>query len=156
ALTNAGYNAVKSIFPNAKVIVHLDRGYDNSLYRWIFDGLKNNGAKWDIIGMSVYPNWFTTANDWATCNSQVLANMNDLVSRYGTPVMVVECGMSWDSPTSCKSFLTDLITKVKSVPGNKGLGVFYWEPECYGEWKSYPFGAFDNSGKPTVALDAFK
>jgi len=156
ALTNAGYNAVKSVFPNAKVIVHLDKGYNNSLYRWIFDGLKNNGAKWDIIGMSVYPYWFTTANDWATCNTQVLANMNDMVSRYGTPVMVVECGMSWDSPATCKSFLSDLMTKVKSVSGKKGLGVFYWEPQSYGNWQGYSLGAFDNSGKPTVALDAFK
>ena len=156
ALTNAGYNAVKSVFPNAKVIVHLNNGYNNSLYRWIFDGLKNNGAKWDVIGMSVYPSWFTTSNDWAACNIQVLANMNDMVTRYSSEVMIVECGMSWDSPFACKSFLTDLITKVKSVPGNKGLGVFYWEPECYGGWKSYSLGAFDNSGKPTVALDAFK
>lgn len=28
---NTGYEAVKSVFPNAVVIVHLDNGYDNSL-----------------------------------------------------------------------------------------------------------------------------
>jgi len=156
ALTLSGYNAVKSVFPNAKVIVHLNNGYDNTLYRWIFDGLKNNGAKWDVIGMSVYPYWYTSSNDWAACNEKVLANMNDMVSRYGSEVMVVECGMSWDTPTVCKSFLSDLITKVKSVSNGKGTGVFYWEPECYGNWKSYSLGAFDNSGKPTAALDAFK
>ena len=75
ALTTAGYNAVKSVFPKAKVIVHLSNGYNNSLYRWIFDGLKNNGGKWDVIGLSVYPYWFTTSNDWAGCNAQCLANM---------------------------------------------------------------------------------
>ncbi len=155
ALTTSGYDAVKSVFPNAKVIVHINNGWDNSLFRWIFDGLKNNGGKWDIIGMSLYPGWYTTANDWSNCNKACLTNMNDMVSRYGKEVMIVECGMSWDSPTACKSFLTDLIAKTKTVTGDKGTGVFYWEPQSYGQWQGYSLGAFDNSGKPTVAMDAF-
>jgi arabinogalactan endo-1,4-beta-galactosidase len=122
------------------------------LFRWIFDGLKTNGAQWDITGMSLYP---STA-DWSTKNAQCLANMNDMVSRYNKDVMIVEVGMSWDQPDACKSFLTDLITKVKSVPNHRGLGVLYWEPESYGNWQGYTLGAFDNSGKPTAALDAFK
>jgi arabinogalactan endo-1,4-beta-galactosidase len=69
--------------------------------------------------------------------------------------MVVEVGMSWDQATACNSFLTDLISKVKSVTNNKGSGVFYWEPESYNNWQGYSMGAFDNSGKPTVALNAF-
>jgi len=155
ALTNSGYNAVKAVFPKAKVIVHLDNGYNNSLYRWLFDGLVTNNAKWDVIGLSVYPYWFTTSNDWKNCNLQCLANMDDMVSRYGKEVMVVECGMSWDSPTDCQNFLTDLISKTNSVVDSKGIGVFYWEPECYNNWQSYSMGAFDISGKPTEALNAF-
>jgi arabinogalactan endo-1,4-beta-galactosidase len=151
ALVTTGYNAVKAVFPKAKVIVHLQNGYDNSLYEWLFDGLKNNGAKWDVIGMSLYP----PTTGWSTYNTQCLANMNDMVSRYGSEVMICEVGMPWDSPTICQSFLTDLIAKVKSVSNNKGLGVFYWEPESYNNWQGYTLGAFDNSGKPTVALNAF-
>ena len=156
ALTTTGYDAVKSVFPKAKVIVHINDGYDNSKFRWIFDILKNYGGKWDVIGLSVYPYWFTPSNDWAKCNTQTLANMNDMVSRYNKEVMVVECGMSWDSPQACKSFLSDLIAKVKLVNSKKGLGVIYWEPQSYGGWEGYTLGAFDISGKPTVALDAFK
>ena len=156
ALNNAGYDAVKAVFPNSKVIVHLQDGYKNSLFRWIFDGFKNNGGKWDVIGLSLYPSWYTTVNDWQNANKDCLANMNDMVSRYGKEVMVVECGMSWDKPDACKSFLTDLILKTKSVTSGKGIGVFYWEPQCYNNWKGYSLGAFDASGKPTVALDAFK
>ena len=155
ALTLSGYNAVKTVFPNAKVVVHLNNGYDNALYRWIFDGLKNNGAKWDVIGMSVYPYWYTTSNDWVNCNTQVQLNMNDMVTRYGSEVMVVECGMSWDNATVCRSFLRDLITRVRAVKNSKGIGVMYWEPQAYGGWKNYSLGAFDNNGRPTVALDAF-
>lgn len=156
ALTQAGYDAVKSVFPASKVVVHLNNGFDNGLFRWIFDGLKANGAKWDVIGLSVYPEWFTVRNDWVACNTQVQLNMNDLVTRYGSEVMVVECGMSWDNPTLCRSFLRDLITRVKAVKNDKGTGVMYWEPQAYGNWKGYTLGAFDNNGRPTVALDAFK
>jgi arabinogalactan endo-1,4-beta-galactosidase len=69
---------------------------------------------------------------------------------------VVEVGMSWDQAASCKAFLDDLIAKTRSVAGDKVLGVLYWEPESYGNWKGYTLGAFDNSGKPTEALNAFK
>jgi arabinogalactan endo-1,4-beta-galactosidase len=150
-LVNAGYDAVKAVFPTAKVIVHVSNGWDNSLFRWLFDGLKNNGAKWDVIGMSLYP----TTSNWSTLNSQCLTNMNDMVARYSKEVMIVETGMSWDQPTVTNQFLTDIINKTKSIANGKGLGVLYWEPEAYNSWQGYTLGAFDNSGKPTSALNAF-
>jgi arabinogalactan endo-1,4-beta-galactosidase len=81
--------------------------------------------------------------------------MNDMVSRYSTKVMIVEVGMEAGAPTESKAFLTDIIAKTRSVSGNNGLGVFYWEPEAYNSWQGYGLGAFDSSGKPTIALDAF-
>ena len=151
-LINAGYNAVKSVSDTTKVIVHISNGYDNSLFRWVFDGLKANGAKWDIIGMSLYP----SESNWSNLNTQCLANMNDMVSRYGKPVMICEVGMNWADSTACNSFITDLISKTKSVAAGKGLGVLYWKPEAHNNWEGYTLGAFDNSGKPTIALDVFK
>ena len=151
ALVNSGYNAVKSVDTSIKVIVHISNGYDNSLFRWMFDGLKTNGAKWDIIGMSLYP---TTAN-WSTLNAQCLSNMNDMVSRYNKDVMICEVGMSWDQAATCQSFLNDLISKTKSVTNGRGLGVFYWEPESSHPKPGYTLGAFAHSGKTTVALNAF-
>ncbi len=151
-LSNAGYQAVKAVFPTAKVMIHVQNGWDNALFRWIFDGLKAQGAKWDVIGLSLYP----TNINWSSLNAQCLNNMNDMASRYGSEVMVCEVGMDWRYADACKLFLSDLIVKVKSVVNKKGLGVFYWEPECYGGWKNYGLGAFDNNGKPTIALDAFK
>ncbi|MBO9684100.1 MAG: glycosyl hydrolase 53 family protein [Flavisolibacter sp.] len=151
-LVLAGYNAVKAVDTSIKVIVHVSNGWDNNLFRWNFDGLKNNGAQWDIIGMSLYPE----AGNWSTLNAQCLANMNDMVARYNKDVMVVEVGMSWDQPAACNSFIADLIIKVKSVANGRGLGVLYWEPEAYNNWQGYTKGAFDNSGKPTLALNAFK
>ena len=152
ASVNAGADAVKSVFPKTKVIAHISNGYNNSLFRWMFDGLKANGARYDVIGMSLYP----SPSDWSSLNQQCLSNMNDMVARYGKEVMVVEVGMSWDSAAESGQFLSDLISKVKSVSGNKGLGVLYWEPQAYNNWKGYTLGAFDNSGRPTAALSAFK
>ncbi len=152
ALVNAGYNAVKASDAAIKVMVHVSNGYDNALFRWLYDGLKNNGGKWDIIGMSLYP----SASNWSTYNSQCLANMNDMVARYNKEVMVCEVGMPVAEAAACNNFLSDLLTKTASVNGNKGLGVFYWEPQSYNGWQGYQLGAFDNSGRPTVGLNAFK
>lgn len=153
SLITSGYNAVKAVFPTAKVIVHISNGYDNGLFRWIFDGLQANGAgsKYDVIGMSLYP----TTSNWSTLTSQCLSNMNDMVSRYGKDVMVVEVGMDVSAASTCKSFLTDMINKTKSVSGGRGLGVLYWEPQAYNSWQGYNLGAFGSNGRPTIALDAF-
>jgi len=150
-LVLSGYNAVKSVNPDSKVIVHLSNGFDNGLFRWMFDGLKNNGAKWDVIGMSLYP----TVADWAEKNTQCLANMNDMVTRYGSEIMICEVGMPVAEAATSKSFIADLLTKNKSLPNQKGLGVFYWEPQSYNSWSGYKLGAFDDTGKPTIAMDAF-
>ncbi|MCU0387701.1 MAG: arabinogalactan endo-1,4-beta-galactosidase, partial [Chitinophagaceae bacterium] len=148
---NAGYDVAKAVFPQTRVVVHLSNGFDNGLYTWNIGGILGFGAKFDVIGMSLYP----TVSNWANLNTQCLSNMNDMVAKYKKEVIIMEVGMSWDQAATCKQFLTDLIAKVKTVNENKGLGVLYWEPQSYGNWKGYTFGAFDNSGKPTVAMDAF-
>ncbi|MFZ4057646.1 MAG: glycosyl hydrolase 53 family protein, partial [Ferruginibacter sp.] len=150
-LVNTGYAASKAVFPTAKVIVHISNGSDNSLFRWIFDGLKNNGANYDVIGMSLYPN----VSSWSISTQQCLNNMNDMIARYNKEVMVVEVGMGWQYSFECNAFLADIIQKTKSIANNKGLGVLYWEPQAY-NWMGYGLGAFDATGKPTVALDAFR
>jgi arabinogalactan endo-1,4-beta-galactosidase len=57
--------------------------------------------------------------------------MLDMISRYGKEIMISEVGMDFSKATECKSFLTDIIKKNKSLPNHLGLGVFYWEPECF-------------------------
>ena len=150
ALVEAGYQAVKSISNTSKVIVHVSNGFNNTLFRYLFDGLKNNGAHWDIIGMSLYP----STTNYTTLDTQCQANINDMVARYGTPVMLCEVGMTANDPSTSRDFLTDIITKTNMIASGNGLGVFYWEPEAY-NWQGYSLGAFDNTGKPTIALDAF-
>ena len=146
-LVNSGYDAVKAVSPNSKVIVHVSNGYDNALFRWNFDGLRSNGARWDIIGMSLYPE----PNNWQTLVGQAITNINDMRSRYGKGVMLVEVGMAWDQATASKAFLTDLITRSRNAGA---LGVLYWEPQAF-NWQGYSKGAWNTNGRPTIALDAF-
>ncbi len=150
ALVEAGYQAVKSVSSTTRVIVHVSNGFDNAHFEWLFDGLKKNHAHWDIVGMSLYP----SAANYLTLDAQCYSNMADMVTRYGTPVMVCEVGMSAANPSDSRAFLSDIISRNNSLPNGYGLGVFYWEPEAY-NWQNYSLGAFDNTGKPTIALDAF-
>jgi arabinogalactan endo-1,4-beta-galactosidase len=149
---NSGYDAVKQVFPAAQVIVHVDNCHDNAKFRWNFDGLKAYGAKFDMIGASSYP---TTAPGltWQAATAACLANLNDMVERYGKPVILAEVGAPWDHPQG-KEIIADLIAKARAVRGGQGQGVFYWEPEAY-RWKDYPMGAFDREGKPGAMMDAF-
>ena len=150
SMINSGYDAVKDIDSSIQVIVHLSNGHDNDLYRWMFDGLRDNGARWDIIGMSVYPYW--AGLPWQEDNALAQINMQDMISRYQTKVMVCEAGYVYNQPVEAYHYLLDLIQKTNSVGG---LGVFYWEPECY-SWHGYDMGAWDPvTQQPTVALDAF-
>jgi len=149
-LNNAGYDAVKAVFGDAKVIVHLQGGNDNNLYRWLFDGLKKYGGKWDVIGLSLYP----TVDNWQSMVTSCVSNMKDMISRYGSEVIICEVGMSWNEMETAKKFLSMLRAQSEKI--KQCLGLFYWEPESYGSWKGYTLGAFDNDGKPTIAMDVFK
>lgn len=150
ALINSAYTAVKAVDTSIHTILHISNGFDNGLFRFNLDSLKNHGGNWDITGMSSYP----SVSGWATNNTQVLANMQDMISRYGKPVMVCETGMDVAAASTCQQMLSDIMTKTASL-GNNGLGVFYWEPEAYGGWQGYSLVAFDPTGKPTVAMRAF-
>ena len=153
-LTNTGYNASKSIFPNAKVIVHLANCFKNSDNRGLVDGLVANGGKFDVLGFSDYPT-NVSGSSWQTINSQCLTNLNDMVKRYGKEVMVAEIGVPWDN-TSAQTIVKDMVTKVGQVTGGKGIGIFYWEPQARPGWSGYTMGAMDANGKATAAWDAFK
>ena len=153
-LTQAGYDAVKQVYPEAQVIVHLDQARDPKRYDFIFDGLRQHGAQWDIIGMSVYPYWDQREkkeeNDEGTMR-HALDNMRRVVKKYGTPVMVVETGYEVARPADGKRFIAQLIKECRAMDG-QCLGVFYWAPELE---HHYPLGAF-HDGQPTAIMEAFK
>jgi len=156
-LINKGYDAIKSVSPTSKVILHVDQGNNNVRFRWWFDAAKANGAKYDVIGMSYYPYWLSDMHpDYTFSITDLAANLKDMASRYGKEVMVVEVGGEDTNVQNTYDMLVAVQQKVKDVQSNKGLGVFYWEPEGARSWSYYPLSCWGNDGKPTTALNAFK
>ncbi|HVZ28872.1 MAG TPA: glycosyl hydrolase 53 family protein [Asticcacaulis sp.] len=154
AFTNAGYDAVKAVYPDAQVVLHIDNGWDGDRCRRYFDNFFKAGGKTDIIGLSYYPYW-SKAKDWKVTNPMLGATMTDLVARYNKPIMVVETGFQYDDPDGAKAMLSDVIARNKAL-GDKGLGVFYWEPDADPKWTKYQLGAMNDKGQFTAAMDAFK
>ena len=154
-LSQAGYEAVKQVFPDAQVIVHLDGGCDPKRYDFIFDGLKKHGAKWDLIGLSVYPYWDQEAGlekDAQGTIRDFASNIKRMYEKYGTESMVVETGVESKKPVEGKAVMKAILNAARNDCGGHCHGVFYWAPELEG---AYPLGAFDNH-RPTIIMDAFK
>ncbi len=152
ALNNAGYDAVKAVFHDAKVIVHLDSGQDQWRYDRMFDILRDNGGRYDMIGMSLYPYWAEQNGEtggWRKVAADCKANIDHVKAKYGKPVMLCEIGMPWEPAENCKALLSEMMTADVE-------GIFYWEPQAPSGYNGgYQLGCFDNDA-PTVALDPFK
>jgi arabinogalactan endo-1,4-beta-galactosidase len=142
-LLKSGYNAVKAVSSSTQVVLHLDHGGNNSMFRAWFDNAIARGVQFNVIGMSYYTQWHGSLTDLQN-------NMNDLQSRYDKDIIIVETAYPWtwqngDSeanaitstglvtyPASAagqKQFLDDLVGRVKAVPNGRGAGFFYWEPQ---------------------------
>ena len=130
----------------AKTILHLAEGGNNGTFRWWFDAITQRNVPFDIIGLSYYPYWHGTL-------SALQSNMEDMVSRYNKPVLVVETAYAFTlsngdslsnnfgttteetkggypaTPAGQQSFLKDLKAKIAAVPNGQGLGFVYWEPD---------------------------
>lgn len=154
-LSDAGYAAVKKVYPKAICIVHLDGGCDIKRYHFIFNGLKQYKSRYDMIGLSVYPYWDIeaglTKSDQETLD-KAIANICQLYQEYGKELMIVETGYNADEPEKGKKFLADLIEASVNQTEGHCKGVFYWAPELEGHYK---LGAFRNH-RPTVIMDAYK
>lgn len=157
----AGYDAVKEIFPEAKVIVHLDDGFDDRLYDRNLGALRDNGAKWDIIGMSLYPYWAMKGGKESSAMHTIadcIKNIRRVSKKFGTDVMIVETGFEVDDKRpyvmeAGRQQLQDIIRMCRTEVYGHCLGIFYWEPTC--RPGQYKLGAFNGEGKPTAIMRAF-
>ena len=126
ALSNMGYEAVKSVLPNAYVIVHHDNAIHDNV--WFYQAFKQYGGKFDMVGLSHYPDW----EQWSQSNTTAAANLRKLYNQFQVPVMIVETGYStWDEQRA-ERVMKDLFDKMKQEDGC--VGILYWEPEVYGGW----------------------
>lgn len=155
---NSGYDAVKAVSPSTKVVTHLAHGHDIEGYTWFLNQFLNQyNGKTDVIGMSYYPLWIGSNEI-----EKMTENLNNLVISYGKEVMICETGGYEDDEEETYTLLRQEINALKTVPQNKGVAIFYWEPEVNSSIvpDGYPLGATKlvgtNTLKFTTALDAFK
>lgn len=144
ALLQAGMKGVREVCPDTRIMLHLDFGTDNSMYRNWFDKIQPFRLDFDVIGMSYYPHWNGSIQ-------LLLDNMNDVSKRYDKDIIIAETSIGYTTDSlGCsgvvfseeqekatgypatmagqEAFLKDLYQAVRSVYGGRGIGVFYWEP----------------------------
>ena len=156
-----GYDAVKEVFPQAVVIVHLDRGHRKDIYDRNLDTLLQYGGKFDMIGMSLYPYWATKGGTPEEDNKIItdcIRNIRYVSKKYGCDVMIVETGFEVDEQHPEKMEegrrqLARVIREARRKTGGRCRGVFYWEPQCMPG--GYKLGAFDSKATPTAIMDGF-
>lgn len=113
---SAGIKAVREISPSSKIVLHLDNGGNNPMYRDWFDNYMgrmspktyeesgsfmaredlqvcgpigfSDAENFDIIGMSYYPFWHGTLEELSY-------NMKDMADRYGKPIVIAEVSMGY-------------------------------------------------------------
>lgn len=157
----AGYDAVKKVFSQAIVIVHLDRGHLQSLYDYNLDIVKKYGGKFDMIGMSLYPYWAMQDHPELKPDGIItdcMANIRHCSEKYGCDVMIVETGFEVDEQHPEKMDegrrqLTRVIREARNETNGRCRGVFYWEPQCLPG--GYKLGAFNSNAAPTAIMEAF-
>lgn len=153
---NAGYAAAKAVYPDASVVLHISNGWNSDTTDWFYGLMKSNGARYDVIGLSLYPSyWDDTTHSYPNWNTKAklcVMNINTLHVTYNRPVMLCEVGMPVSDPDKAKAFLQYLFDNTKSYDWFQGI--FYWEPESESSRNGYDYGAFEN-GRATAALDPF-
>lgn len=150
---NAGIRGVRAVDQAVPIMLHLDNGGNNELYRTWFDEFMKRGEEFQIIGMSYYPFWHGTLD-------ALEYNMNDIAKRYGKDIVVAEVSMGHTmedykeyekladdqrkgyatkpalvekieypmTKAGQADFTRDILNRISCVEGQKGKGFFWWEP----------------------------
>lgn len=163
----AGYAAVKDVLPDAAVIVHISKGERWSFTEANLETLRRHGAKWDMVGLSIYPpesRGRSVQGDpekfmrlGCEAIDATLENIANGAKRWNCPFMIVETGADASPQPPCtvgqSSFLIErLVRGARRIPGGACKGVFYWEPEA--RPSLYRKGAFAEDGRPTPIMRA--
>lgn len=156
-LSNSGYNAVKEVFPEAKVVIHIDNAYESR--SWWYKKFASLGGKCDVIGLSHYPQ-ANSSKTWSEMNSLCATDVSQLAQNIHKPIIIAEVGTKSSNQPLAAKVMNDFIEKVCSI--DSCVGVFYWEPQVYGGWKpaeyttlgwgAYDMGAFQSTGQVSEAL----
>jgi len=154
-----GVEAGSSNGPRPRIMIHIDRGGSKQTTQWFFDKLKAYEVNYDVIGQSYYPWWQGSLLD-------LRENLTFMANEYQKDIILVEVAYCWrpteyktkrgpfpETPAGQREFLDEVNRLVLSVPHNRGLGIFWWEPAVTGGLRSRGF--FDEAGDALPVLNVF-
>ena len=181
ALLKEGYRAVKDASPATPVMLHLDNGGKNEMYRWWFDNIIEQGVPFDLIGASYYPYWHGTLTDLQN-------NLNDVAIRYNKDIILVETAYAFTpednddyeniiisqeqpgypfTPKGQAKMLADIMDVIRAIPDGHGLGVMWWDatwiavkgngwdpadPTSGNNWENQALFDYDHRALPAMKL----
>lgn len=142
-LLSKASEACREVCPEAKIIVHTDRGGDVATAQRYYARIDD--VDYDVIGLSYYPYWHGSLS--------MLSNTLRTLSKNhpNKEIMIMETGFGYNqwsddsatanygnyasTPNGQKQFLTDLVATLNQH--DHVTGVFYWFPEeTYIDWHS--------------------
>lgn len=147
ALMKEGIKGAREVYPDTKIIVHLERSDAYLVYQELFSKLDEAHVDYDIIGMSYYPYWHGTFE-------QLFFNIDNCRKLFHKNVMICELGFGFTledylltnngtaqlkvnketleaelpydiSPKGQELFIEDFISRCVKADLE---GVIYWEP----------------------------
>lgn len=150
---NAGIRACREVKADIPIMIHLDNGGNNELYRRWFGHFIPQAEDFEYIGLSYYPFWHGRLD-------QLEYNLNDIAKEFGKELIIAEVSMGYtmedykdyeklsdeerkgyatrphlieniDYPMTIQGqvdFTKDFLNRVANVADNKGCGFFWWEP----------------------------
>ena len=144
----AGCNAVRDFDSSVLRVLHFanpSTGY----YDWYAKVLAECNVDYDVFATSYYPYWHGTSEDMTSVMRKIATTYNKYVmvaesaypytnedgDTFGNVVSKDSSGVTFRydiSPEGQTACLTDVFQAVANV-GEKGIGVFYWEPAWLGK-----------------------
>ena len=148
---SAGIRGVRKVDKKVPIMIHLDNGGNNGLYRQWFDEYMKRGEDFQVIGLSYYPFWHGTLD-------MLEYNMRDIAARYVKDLVIAEISSGFtmedykeyeklpdherkgyatkqelvdkvEYPMTREGqadFIKDVLERIDKIP--QGKGFFWWEP----------------------------
>jgi len=141
-LFSTASQALHSKLPATKSILHLDCGGDVNKTRWWLQQAQKHGLNdYDILGLSYYSQWHGSLQNLQNTLQAALS-----VSQK--PILIAETAYPWSTrqfgsdvldvtksaltgypltTTGQANYVARLQTIMRSLPGNNGVGIWWWE-----------------------------
>lgn len=113
-LVNAGIDGVKEVSNDIKIMIHSIS--ENSPSNWLKNIINAGVKRIDVFGLSYYSKWHGTPYD-------LQRMLNEVAKNHNIKICVVEYA---DNHKTVNEL-------VYSLPDEKGIGTFVWEPQEFGD-----------------------